>query len=170
MTAELVGDLAVLYVELAAAPRPYLSWGDRPNTHTRFRAWCDFGDRLFRIAVQAGTAVAHAPEPPRAALAVLADAVRDDNAALLDELQEALDDGFSYAGYELGYFYGGQSWSDLCWFRSALTFLAELSGARLLDTDIEDNMRRYGIELYEELDIPPGMPRSHWWWFGEGVA
>ena len=153
--AELVGDLAVLYVELAAVPRP-------PD----FDRCYEFGDRLFRLAVEAGIAVAGAATPPRDALAALADAVQSDKAALLHELLEGFDQGLSTIGRAEGYFYGGKPWDELCWFRSGLGFLAELAGVPLDFEDTDYSLDFSGWEMHEPQEPPPGMPPSHWWWFG----
>jgi hypothetical protein len=163
--AELVGDLAVLYVELAAIPRPYVERGGRRKAAMRFDAWLRFGTHLFRLAIDAGIAVAAVP-PPREALAALADAVQSDERRLLYELHAELEDVFDYMGHEYGGVYGGQPWDKLCRFRSGLGFLAELAGGALDFSEVIDrNLEVYGPDLYEPLDPPSGMPRSHWWWF-----
>ena len=46
--AELIGDLAVLYTELAARRRPYSSWArQRPTTRERFQEWFTYGEHRF---------------------------------------------------------------------------------------------------------------------------
>jgi hypothetical protein len=164
----LVVDLAVYYEELRALPTPQWS---RPQqwtpdtTRDRFTRWYVHGTRLFQLAIDAGCAVEQAHERPSDAIGALVRAV--DDGRFLDELHCRLSDGLSYIGYETPYeyFYGGQPWDELCVYRSGVGFIHELC-ERPMDDEVETIMTRFGVDMWKPLEIPAGMPRRHWWWFG----
>jgi hypothetical protein len=75
-------------------------------------------------------------------------------------------------------------WPEVCWRRSAFEALKELyqntqdltlkECFELFQDDFDTEDVDYLIEYkatnktpVHESDIPPGMPRSHWWWWGE---
>jgi hypothetical protein len=130
-------------------------------------AWAPLIDATLQLGPQA-TAAPPSPE----ALEELITALRE--RGVLEALTDGLDDGSSYIGHEFGgYLYGGQPWGELCRLRSTIAFVRGLVVAHpdlveVLDTDHEDEiLARYGIELFEPVPVPPGMPADHWWWFAE---
>jgi hypothetical protein len=168
---ELAGDLVVHLEELAQRGIPYFEPGlplltpeERQraagNTRERFLRFTTACARLFELAIATGLAAEVEPVPGeiRTALA--------EHAEFIAEVWGHLEEGLRYIGHEYGYFYGGQPWDELCVARSALEFLRELSGGPLeLTGDTEALMAQYGIEMFEQLPIPDGMPARHWWWF-----
>jgi hypothetical protein len=160
-----LGDLAVTIVELGRKPTP-LPVESRIST---FADWYEYGEAFFHQTIDAGLTVARAGRAPTAEeLAPLA-ALFDERlpvTRLFDQCVVA----FDYVGYEIGYFYGGAPWLQLCRWRSAGAFIdqfAELSGHefRLDLSDVDAGLNQWGHELFESLDFPDDMPTSHWWWF-----
>ena len=166
---ELLGDLAVHVEELDGTPRPR----DQGTTLERFERWFAFGSRLFHLAIEAG--IARQTEPlPADELAVLLAGL--DRTKLLDDLRAGAEIGFRNIANEFhseyGYFYAGEPWRTFCVTRSGLEYLGELVGdhprlvAQLDLTEIERLMAHWGEVLFTAQDVLPGMPASHWWWFG----
>jgi hypothetical protein len=74
--------------------------------------------------------------------------------------------------------YGWQpeEWEDVCRARSALEFLLELYGPgetadwlrSQIEPDADDDLLRTRCPeegLVPPAEVPPGIPRSHWWWW-----
>lgn len=76
---------------------------------------------------------------------------------------------------ETSFVLGVDEWTDIAWRRSALEFLFRLLPAEdgdWLRREIEPNayddlIRRYSHDLgyLRATEIPPGIPKSHWWWW-----
>ncbi len=154
--AELAGDLAVAYAEHAARPAPRETASLIPSA-ARF----EHRRPLLRLAIETGIACS-AQQPD---LRALAEVVREDP-RLLRELRDALVASFTDMRYEYGFVYGAVSWDQACLFRSGIVFLRELAGAKLDLEQVERCFLRWSDELFvTPLEIPAGMPDSHWWWF-----
>jgi hypothetical protein len=159
--AELAGDLAVAYADLLQRPPPRETHSLIPSA-ARFEHWRP----LLRLAIEAGIAVTLASTRPSEALRALADVVRGEP-RLLADLRDALAGSFSDMTHDdIGRVFGAMSWDQACTFRSGIVFIAELSGQPIDLSRIDQGFTRWSEELYSPpLDIPAGMPVTHWWWY-----
>lgn len=156
-----LGDLAVSIVELRKKPTP--PWVR--SRMTTFANWYAYGAPFFHQVIDVGLTVVRSGRAPTSEeLAPLTAAFLE--ARHVVDLMEQSYVAFEYIGYDEGYFYGGAPWLKLCEWRSAARFLSDFGLTMELE-ETDDGLERWGHELFEQLAVPPDMPRSHWWWFSE---
>ena len=163
---QLLGDLAVASLELVEGPRHERL----RSVMSTFRHWYARTERWLQLVIEAGIAARaepHAVTPELVAL-VAAPFARQ---SLAEEV-DAVIARFDYIGYEEGWLYGGIEWERLCVPRSAFEVLRALFApahperlAELDMTELDELLVRWGGELFEQLDVPAGIPNEHWWWF-----
>ena len=140
--------------------RPPLD-GHVRTTRERFERFFASHEPLCRTVIAAGIDARRAGVA-RARIAADTERVKE----IIDQLWGGLWDGLSYIGYDEGYFYGGQPWSELCVVRSAVELLEELYDLRdpEMGSEARGIMDTFAHEMFQPLEVPDGMPESHWWW------
>lgn len=150
-----LGDLAVSIVELRSKPTPAYT----QSRMATFANWFRYGEPFFHQVIDAGLTVVN---PTKEELAPLTAAFAE--AGHVVELMEHSSVAFDYIGYEYGYLYGGAQWFPLCQWRSAAKFLVDF-GLSMDLSGTDEGLAHWGHELFEQLEVPQGMPATHWWWF-----